>query len=313
MSKTIPLHGGLVVLVDPEDYEGLNVHTWSVKESSRTLYAHRLVHQNGETKVIPMHREIMGLVGSDGSVEVDHVNGDGLDNRKANLRKCAHKQNMANMRPRIATSHFKGVYWNKEESKWAAQMRVDGRRTHLGLYEDEVAAARAYDKEALFRNGEFAYTNFGREEYDLSQYTGFKRREPSSLFHGVYWLSGRQLWNASIRIDGKNVSLGGFESENQAARKVDSATRYFLSEGAQLNFPLDTPDPFDYEAFRCSRNHRGQAPSSATQGVYWSKARKRWIAESRHDGKRTYLGQFPTEEKAVDAVKAFKAPGGDRS
>lgn len=108
-----------------------------------------------------MHRFILSAAVGD---EVDHRNGDGLDNRRGNLRHCTHRENLRNQRPQVGTSSgFKGVWWHRAGQKWAAGICVTGKRLHLGLFIDERAAARAYDAAALEHFGEFARPNFPKE------------------------------------------------------------------------------------------------------------------------------------------------------
>jgi hypothetical protein len=95
---------------------------------------------------------------------VDHINGDRLDNRRANLRFCTLAQNKQNSRPyRGGTSRYKGVSWKrtgKGTGKWLARIRVDGKDIHLGFHKEEEEAAKAYDTAAIRYYGEFARTNF---------------------------------------------------------------------------------------------------------------------------------------------------------
>jgi hypothetical protein len=97
-------------------------------------------------------------------VFVDHINGNGLDNRKSNLRICTHQQNCENSRKRKKSfSKYKGVYWSKNAKKWVAQITIDGKSKHLGYFELEEDAAAAYDKAAVKYFGEFACLNFRRK------------------------------------------------------------------------------------------------------------------------------------------------------
>ena len=95
-------------------------------------------------------------------LECDHINGDSLDNRKANLRSATRLQNSWNTRKsqQIGYSKYKGITFRKRRQKWAAQICVDGRRIFLGTFEDETEAAKAYDKAAKKHFGEFAKLNF---------------------------------------------------------------------------------------------------------------------------------------------------------
>jgi hypothetical protein len=159
--REIPLTQGKVALVDEADYAELSAFKWCATLKSRTFYAQRSVKlADGRWGLIMMHRAIMnpapGLV-------TDHINRDGLDNRRANLRVCTHSENRKNStKRRGASSQFLGVAWYKQTAKWHAQIAVDGRRRHLGFYTDEIEAARAYDAAAIEHHGAFALPNFSR-------------------------------------------------------------------------------------------------------------------------------------------------------
>lgn len=102
-----------------------------------------------------MHRLILDVPKG---AEVDHINGNGLDNRRRNLRICTRSENQWNRR--LApnnTSGFKGVY--RFQGKWRAQIQSFGKKIHIGLYETRIEAARAYDEVAIKCHGDFAATN----------------------------------------------------------------------------------------------------------------------------------------------------------
>ena len=148
----IPLTRGLHALVDAEDYEWLNQYQWYAAISNRGIFYAR---RNSPDGVVSMHRLIMQA--PEGMV-VDHINGNGLDNRRCNLRICTQYENALNSRPRAdAKSRFKGVY--PHHNKWKA--RVGGR--YLGLFDDEVEAAKARDRKARELYGEHAWLNFPPE------------------------------------------------------------------------------------------------------------------------------------------------------
>lgn len=148
MSTTEPL-----ILLDPED-EHLRHLGWRVSRFGRNnLYAY-LPKPGGGTRFL--HRVLLG----EPPCEVDHRNGNGLDNRRSNLRLATHAQNLANTRPRIGTSsRFKGVSWFRSKRRWEAYICVERQKRRLGYFHDEEAAARAYDAAALEAWGEFALTN----------------------------------------------------------------------------------------------------------------------------------------------------------
>ena len=106
-----------------------------------------------------MHRQILH---PPGHLFVDHINHNGLDNRKANLRPATCAQNNYNRihLRKSQSSKYTGVSWQKQSKKWMVQIRYKGRRIFLGLFEDEIQAAKAYDKAAKIYHGEFASLNF---------------------------------------------------------------------------------------------------------------------------------------------------------
>ncbi len=103
-----------------------------------------------------MHRQIMG---APAGMVVDHVNHKTLDNQRENLRVCTQSQNNANQRKTRGASRFKGVAWHKRTGKWHARIGKNGRRHHLGCFNNEALAAQAYNAAALEHFGEFALLN----------------------------------------------------------------------------------------------------------------------------------------------------------
>ncbi len=149
----IPLTQGYFALVDADDYEKLSQYKWHVNRKGDMLYACR----SEKGKKIKMHRQILN---APPGMYCDHINHNGLDNRKANLRLCTPQQNSFNQRPsHNSTSKYKGVYWNSEARKWHAEIRHNGRLIHIGYYDYEQDAAIAYDDYAIELFGEFAWLN----------------------------------------------------------------------------------------------------------------------------------------------------------
>jgi hypothetical protein len=161
--KEIKLGGkygvGCVALVDDEDFEKVNKFKWRAIKDRKTYYVIRTKYVNGKKRKISMHRFIMN---TPRKLEVDHIDNNGLNNQKYNMRNCTHAQNMMN----INKGKMKGVTFKKSHNKyvyWCAQIRVNGKNKHLGLFpytdEGKVAAAKAYDNAAKQYFGEFANFN----------------------------------------------------------------------------------------------------------------------------------------------------------
>ncbi len=162
MTKEIVLSRGTVAIVDDEDYQMLRLIRWHVMRSGKSAYARTATWGESVLGHSLMHRVIMGNpVGKD----VDHINGNGLDNRKANLRICTTSENLHNAdkqrtwRGKGTSSAFKGVYWHSRAKKWAASLACDGKNVHLGLFESEKAAALAFNQVAVSLFGDFARLN----------------------------------------------------------------------------------------------------------------------------------------------------------
>ncbi len=148
--RYIPLTRGHFAIVDAADYEWLSKYNWLAMVSDNTVYAFR--KENG--KVILMHREIMKP--RKGEV-VDHTNHNGADNRRTNLRNCDARHNAYNARARKGTSQYRGV--SRKGNKWSADVGYRWVRVHVGLFADEIDAARARDRMAIMLHGQYAYLN----------------------------------------------------------------------------------------------------------------------------------------------------------
>ena len=156
--KRIALTQGKFAIVDDEDYEWLNQREWCEVRDHRTFYAMRTDRTSGKKINIRMHRAIMEPLSM---FEIDHINGNGLDNRKVNMRICTSLENHFNRRRRLDSKNkYKSIYWHKLKRKWQATISVNRKKHHLGYFEKEAEAAKAYDKAAREYFGEFANMNF---------------------------------------------------------------------------------------------------------------------------------------------------------
>jgi hypothetical protein len=130
-------------------------HKWYLQKRWRKKYAFARI--DGEA--IQLHRFVLGLERGDGKI-VDHINHNGLDNVKSNLRLVNHAQNAWHSQlAKNNASGYKGVSYKTAEKKWRAVIQIDGRRHHIGYFKAAEEAAEAYNREAMRRWGEYAVLN----------------------------------------------------------------------------------------------------------------------------------------------------------
>lgn len=159
--KKIQLSRGQLVIVDDEDFENINQWKWYLDGGG---YARRTVYtgiKNSQSAVL-MHRIINK---TPTGFHTDHINADKLDNRKINLRNAHSHENQGNARKLCkSSSRYKGVAWHDASSKWSVQIGINRKRMHLGIFDDELDAAKCYDVHAVKYFGEFARLNFGGKQ-----------------------------------------------------------------------------------------------------------------------------------------------------
>ncbi len=167
MSKYIPLSKGKIATVDNKDYEYLNQFKWQFKigRGKTTGYAARTeylgkVDGKYKTRTVLMHKEIMCSPDHD----IDHRDGDGLNNQRSNLRLATPSQNAMNKGKQTfkkgrPSSKYKGVYWHSRDGHWVAGINVGKKRIEIGIFCTEIDAAMAYDEMALKHYGGFAKIN----------------------------------------------------------------------------------------------------------------------------------------------------------
>ncbi|MHC4258834.1 MAG: HNH endonuclease [Planctomycetota bacterium] len=158
--RLIPVGHGKYAIVDADDYERLAKYKWRVCTNGHTFYAYRYSSTRGGKKRqrVLMHHQIIDI--PEGMV-CDHINHNGLNNRKPNLRQATSSQNSCNTRNSgQTTSRYRGVSQDSRPNLWRARIRVNGRELHLGVFDNKVDAAKAYDTAAKEYHGEFAVLNF---------------------------------------------------------------------------------------------------------------------------------------------------------
>ena len=142
-----------IALIDDEDYERAVRLSWCLTTIRGAKHVYRYARARLGGRKVSLHRFILD---APRGADVDHINGDGLDNRRLNLRACSHAQNMANKRP--STGKYKGV--SRSRRRWRAEIAKGGKRVSLGSYATEREAAVAYDAAARQLHGGYAWLNF---------------------------------------------------------------------------------------------------------------------------------------------------------
>lgn len=155
--ERIQLSNGGFAKVDSDDFEWLSKYTWRWIKPRNIYYVVTGIWIKKQSVHSRMHRFIMNA--NKGDI-VDHVNGNGLDNRKKNLRIVTNAQNCQNQAPQVnKSSKYKGVSWFKKNRKWISYIGSREKRTYLGSFSSEIDAALAYDKKAKELFGCYARLN----------------------------------------------------------------------------------------------------------------------------------------------------------
>jgi hypothetical protein len=146
MTKEISLTQGKVALVDDEDFDRLNQFKWFAQKINHTVYACRnLPYLHGKRQgYIYMHRIVVDCVPPN---IIDHIDGNGLNNQKLNIRVVTKRENALNCTHRITpkSSKYPGVFFRKNRKKWISTIRYKGKDVFIGYFHNEIDAARAYE------------------------------------------------------------------------------------------------------------------------------------------------------------------------
>lgn len=242
----IQLTRGHWTQIDADDYDKVKNYNWHATVNRRTAYACRRVVKKPKSIFMYMHRLIANA--PDG-LEVDHINGNGLDNRRSNLRIADNAKNAFNKRnfkKPSSSSKYKGVSWNTLLKKWQSKLQYNKKPISLGLFNNEEDAARAYNTAANKYFGEFALLNdltnptFTTEQYEDIRRIERKHRGSSSKYIGVHrpnlpMCPSQRKWTAAIRINGKAKHIGVYDIEEDAARAYNEFAKLHLGDKALLN------------------------------------------------------------------------------
>lgn len=167
MIVRVALTRGYVAVVDACDLDKIAGIGWYAKmdmraDGSSVVYASSTRRINGKCVEFKMHRLISGA--QSGQI-VDHIDGDGLNNRRGNLRLVTISENQYNSAPRRffngreTSSMHKGVAWSRAIKKWTAYISSEGKRKHIGVFDSEIDAALAYNNAASILHGKYARLN----------------------------------------------------------------------------------------------------------------------------------------------------------
>ena len=159
--RRIKLTLGQYALVDPEDYDKINKYKWNAYRGYSSYYSKRKIYnrKNGSQRTVYMHRYIMN---APKGLMVDHINHNGLDNRKENLRLATRAENTrySKKSKNKFSSNYKGVHYITKAKRWRAMITFEGKTIYIGQFRDEISAAKAYDRAAKKYFGKFAFLNF---------------------------------------------------------------------------------------------------------------------------------------------------------
>ena len=243
--RLIALTQGYIARVSVNDYEDLSRWNWNPFKSSRgnkIVYAQRVANSGGKRKRVFMHKQIFPQW-----EEIDHIDGNGLNNTRENLRDCMHSQNGANRSYNSNnTSGYKGVFFHVRDNYWFSVIGINGRQKWLGKCADAIDAAKKYDRAALAAFGKFAVTNFPATNYSRSEIEDVfvpsgKWSANMSGYKGVSWNKKSTKWASEGRYKGERTYLGMFppteEGKIEAAHAYDRWVIQYRDPLAYTNFP----------------------------------------------------------------------------
>jgi hypothetical protein len=217
----IPLTQGKEAIVDEGIAFTMPSQKWQYRKDKNTGYAQTRIRKGGNRKTVHMHRFIWENVHGpipDG-LEIDHINGNGLDNRIANLRLADDRLQSINTLQRrlgLTSSQYPGVNWGKHARKWITHVTIKGVAYHLGCFDDELEAYNAYTS-AL-------------DAYNTHRVIP-KPNPTSSQYKGVSWHKRDEVWTARISIQNKMYNLGYFVSEVDAHNAYQVALNAYNADG----------------------------------------------------------------------------------
>jgi AP2 domain/HNH endonuclease len=245
--KEIQTIDGFTVLVDDEDYgyisECYDLHIDKLGYVQCRIKNKFKYKNMGLWSSLSLHKLLMNPEKTGRRITVDHIDGNKLNNQKSNLRICTHQENMWNRKPQSVYaneevySEYKGVTWCKSNKKWMVQLRgyEVGKRGYVGTFTNEIAAANAYNYYALQIFGEFAQLNvveyMPKEEWEKYRLSSKK----TSKYRGVSYNSSTEKYIAQIWDTRRNIRIGEFDTEEEAALAYNEMAVKLRGDKAKLN------------------------------------------------------------------------------
>lgn len=282
---------GLVVIVDDDDYEELSAVKW---HASSEGYARN-------SKLGMMHRYLMG----NPKGQVDHINGNRSDNRRANLRLATQRQNMQNRHYGWGTSKYRGVIWSRNHDAWQVRIKVNGKSIYLGLFRSEIEAAEAYNaaKDKYF--GEYAGPNeidgYTNGEEMARRVHKLPSRPSQTGFRGVSRDKERDCYLVQIK-SGDTKRAKRFTSEIAAAIWYNEQANEFFGERAILN---DIPHGHEEMSIKMMSDPLAFTPkndvASRHRGVF--RNGRQWMVRIRKDNKTLFQKNYQTEDEAASVAR----------
>jgi len=326
MATEVPLTQGHVAQIDDEDATLVLSRKWRLCRDHRNLYAATHIRMGDRYVSVSLHRFLLDR--PEGK-QVDHINGDGLDCRRSNLRIASAAENARNRRPHAGSSvPYKGI--GRQNRRWFAAITFEGVRLHIGSYATPEEAARAYDAKAKELFGEFARLNFSDESADGEadrSYAAFDR----AMRARTVPIRSANLPNAVAIVDAEDFDrVSAFRWNARRGRRTWYAQRQVRitggkCRGIQLHrFILDAPtgklvDHINGNGLDCrkanmrladagqnSRNRRSNEGSiSRFKGVSVIRRDdgriRAWTAAITFERRQKWIGVFGTEDEAAVA------------
>jgi hypothetical protein len=212
MTQAIPLSSGYLAVVDDADYGRLSVYKWYLAGTPAKRYASRHELRDGKKRTVYMHRLILN---APAGIEVDHIDGDGLNNTRTNLRLVTRVQQMQNRKS--AASHsltgVRGVTWNRAKGKYQVYVKVSGRNYHGGFYDrlTDAEAAAVVARRHYMTHARDPEASLARSDFGLAQNTGRRSGTQVHLFSGSTTLCGNAVQTISgwkvVQAESEHVDL----------------------------------------------------------------------------------------------------------